>query len=288
MENENIEYIPGTNIPKPRLRGINEDDASYIAYLKEYYNKYFPETEKEASNTVVESKIEEPEKNVDKITLEEVNEEILKDDEEDFEMKIPTEQIPEQESEKISEIEADKPFEFDLSPLEEEKNIEIEEEQKLIKPDFDEEYVKNILKEEENNLRNNVQEVMKDETSNVTEFEFNLDPKEEVVVETAPIKEESTQEENLSEAKPIVEEVKEETDNQEFKFDLSEPVEVVSYTDSNSNLMSKVRNVNFLSKVKNFFNNVKENVTNFINNITGNTEFSFSLEEPAIENGYSR
>lgn len=38
------QYITGTNIPKPRNRGIFETDEEYENFLKEYYSKYFPES----------------------------------------------------------------------------------------------------------------------------------------------------------------------------------------------------------------------------------------------------
>ena len=36
------EYIPGTNIYKPRDRKTYETDEEYVNYLDEYYGKYFP------------------------------------------------------------------------------------------------------------------------------------------------------------------------------------------------------------------------------------------------------
>lgn len=47
--NENL--IPGTNLPKPRIRGEHETDEEYVEYLKAYYNTYFPEEEK-ATETI--------------------------------------------------------------------------------------------------------------------------------------------------------------------------------------------------------------------------------------------
>ena len=41
------EYIPGTNIRKPRWRGINESDEEYVNYLSDYYGRYFPQTSEE-------------------------------------------------------------------------------------------------------------------------------------------------------------------------------------------------------------------------------------------------
>lgn len=38
-------YWPGTNILKPRVRGINETEEEYNAFLKEYYDKYFGKDE---------------------------------------------------------------------------------------------------------------------------------------------------------------------------------------------------------------------------------------------------
>lgn len=37
------EYIPGTRIRKPRWRGDYETDEEYVAYLAEYYGRYFPQ-----------------------------------------------------------------------------------------------------------------------------------------------------------------------------------------------------------------------------------------------------
>ena len=42
MNNEEINYIEGTNIPKPRYREVTETNEDYIAYLEDYYQKYFP------------------------------------------------------------------------------------------------------------------------------------------------------------------------------------------------------------------------------------------------------
>ena len=39
---DNSKYIPGTNILKPRDRGIFETDEQYVKYLEEYYDKAFP------------------------------------------------------------------------------------------------------------------------------------------------------------------------------------------------------------------------------------------------------
>ena len=44
MIDDNIEYIPGTNIPKPRDRGVYETDEEYVEFLKNYYEQYFPNT----------------------------------------------------------------------------------------------------------------------------------------------------------------------------------------------------------------------------------------------------
>ena len=37
------EFIPGTNIPKPRYRKVNETDEEYEQFLEEYYSRYFTE-----------------------------------------------------------------------------------------------------------------------------------------------------------------------------------------------------------------------------------------------------
>ena len=44
MIEEDTEYIPGTNIPKPRDRGIYETDEEYVEFLKDYYEQHFPNT----------------------------------------------------------------------------------------------------------------------------------------------------------------------------------------------------------------------------------------------------
>ena len=48
--------IPGTNILKPRDRDYLETDEEYEAYLKEYYDYYFPNTS--ANNNVVAEEID--------------------------------------------------------------------------------------------------------------------------------------------------------------------------------------------------------------------------------------
>ena len=35
------EFIPGTNVRKPRPRNSNETDEEYLAYLDKYYGSYF-------------------------------------------------------------------------------------------------------------------------------------------------------------------------------------------------------------------------------------------------------
>ena len=41
----NPDYIPGTNIPRPRYRGVYETDEEYTEYLEEYYNRVFQQQE---------------------------------------------------------------------------------------------------------------------------------------------------------------------------------------------------------------------------------------------------
>ena len=58
---ENQEFIPGTNIPRPRNRGEEdpyETDEQYVEYLRDYYNNYFPNVNDENNNSIIE-----PEKN---------------------------------------------------------------------------------------------------------------------------------------------------------------------------------------------------------------------------------
>ena len=43
IENNSDNYIPGTNIRKPRWRGDYETDEEYVDYLREYYGRYFPD-----------------------------------------------------------------------------------------------------------------------------------------------------------------------------------------------------------------------------------------------------
>ena len=43
---DNVEYIPGTNIPKPREMSYLETEKEYVEYLKEYYEKHFPNYKK--------------------------------------------------------------------------------------------------------------------------------------------------------------------------------------------------------------------------------------------------
>lgn len=57
---EERELVPGTNIPKPRYREYYESDEDYVAYLKDYYSKYFPEIGKESVEVKNASEINEP------------------------------------------------------------------------------------------------------------------------------------------------------------------------------------------------------------------------------------
>lgn len=45
------EYIPGTNIRKPRARNINESDEEYVTFLEHYYNQYFFNNRNSIGNT---------------------------------------------------------------------------------------------------------------------------------------------------------------------------------------------------------------------------------------------
>lgn len=56
---EERELVPGTNIPKPRYREYYESDEDYVAYLKDYYSKYFPEIGKESVEVKNASEINE-------------------------------------------------------------------------------------------------------------------------------------------------------------------------------------------------------------------------------------
>lgn len=51
---EEQELIPGTNIPRPRYRGVYETDEEYVEYLKNYYGEYFPELSKEEVSVTAE------------------------------------------------------------------------------------------------------------------------------------------------------------------------------------------------------------------------------------------
>ncbi len=51
LKEENIEYIPNTNIPKPRQREIYETDEEYDIYLKDYYKKAFTPDDTELSTS---------------------------------------------------------------------------------------------------------------------------------------------------------------------------------------------------------------------------------------------
>lgn len=46
-DHSDIEFIPGTTIPKPRGRGVYESDEHYIEYLREYYERAFRKYAKE-------------------------------------------------------------------------------------------------------------------------------------------------------------------------------------------------------------------------------------------------
>ena len=48
--NENGEYIPGTNILKPRDRYPYETDNEYIDYLAAYYEQFFPQSNNTQQN----------------------------------------------------------------------------------------------------------------------------------------------------------------------------------------------------------------------------------------------
>ena len=51
-----VEFIPGTTIPKPRNRGVDESDEDYVAFLKEYYDRAFePKEDVLSSEEVVSS-----------------------------------------------------------------------------------------------------------------------------------------------------------------------------------------------------------------------------------------
>lgn len=237
---ENIEYIPGTNIPKPRVRGIYETDEEYIKYLKEYYNMYFPEVE----NAKVET---------EKVSFEEVNEEIVKDDEEDFELELPGKETAEE-----------KEFAFELEPEVKNENVEydLNKQEKV-----DEEVINQVLMAEENKRSKDVQDL--------------LDLKKEILEESnlEEIKE------NIQE-EPIQEEILDEPVQEDgFKFDLEE--EVVSFSNSNETLKSKVSNLLFISKVKDFFTNIKEKATQVIETIKEKQEFHFDLSENVAVEGRS-
>ena len=47
IEVNSDEFIPGTNIRKPRCRGDYETDEEYVEYLRDYYGRYFPESVEE-------------------------------------------------------------------------------------------------------------------------------------------------------------------------------------------------------------------------------------------------
>lgn len=97
-EDTKDELIPGTNIKRPRDRGIDETDEEYEAFLKSYYDKVFPK------------KVEE---NVKEITPEEVEETVNK--EEKSLMVIP--QPEEKTTEPIEEYETiDEPVTIEIDP----------------------------------------------------------------------------------------------------------------------------------------------------------------------------
>ena len=50
-EDYSDEYIPGTNIRRPRHRGIYETDEEYVEFLERYYNYYFPQEENTTHRT---------------------------------------------------------------------------------------------------------------------------------------------------------------------------------------------------------------------------------------------
>lgn len=50
MTSDTNEYIPGTNIRKPRNRGPYESDSDYAEYLRNYYDKNFGPTQNQSNN----------------------------------------------------------------------------------------------------------------------------------------------------------------------------------------------------------------------------------------------
>ena len=44
-EDYSEEFIPGTNIHKPRERGVYESDEEYVEFLREFYHRHFPNAE---------------------------------------------------------------------------------------------------------------------------------------------------------------------------------------------------------------------------------------------------
>ena len=55
LDVESDEFIPGTRIRKPRWRGPYETDEEYVAYLAEYYGRYFPQAQQATRESTVYS-----------------------------------------------------------------------------------------------------------------------------------------------------------------------------------------------------------------------------------------
>lgn len=124
---EERELVPGTNIPKPRYRDSNESDEDYVAYLKDYYSKYFPEIGYESvefKNTSVanESNDHRP---VDE----------HKTDDDIFSFDLSAEKETSESKKIISDEEESSYIPFDISAISQEKpkeEIELEDKQKKL------------------------------------------------------------------------------------------------------------------------------------------------------------
>ena len=51
------EYIPGTNIRRPRYRNLNETDEEYERFLENYYNRVFQQQETTPDNNVIDEEV---------------------------------------------------------------------------------------------------------------------------------------------------------------------------------------------------------------------------------------
>lgn len=273
MTKDNImDFIPGTNIPKPRTRGLDESDESYVSYLKSYYNENFPaEKVEEITKEEIIENIPKEEEPFDISKMENTDEEIIKNvlkmDEESKEEKI------ESENEIL--------FKFDLEePKQEIKpesifNQEIIAESRNNKIDINDDIFKETMKKSEEALAKSVNEIL-EEKANESKVEKEIS---EALDKIDQVKEEKKISETIEDDDllSLLNEVNKQTyspEEQSFmpKYDIEEGIEVVNYVEPNKELNSKVKNHQFGMKVVNYFKNLTEKISNVFNSVVDNIE----------------